>query len=134
MIDAPYLTKLEMHAWARREGLAEQRLYTLGMPHANCGGFCVKAGIGHFARLLAAMPGRYREHEAREEALRLDLGNVAILRDRSQGVTTPLTLRVLRERIEADWQPDLFDLGGCGCFVDVEEAVGDLASPVAPKC
>jgi hypothetical protein len=23
--------------------------------------------------------------------------------------------------VEAGWQPDLFDVGGCGCFVDTTE-------------
>lgn len=124
LCDPPYLTKDQVHDWAEREGLRKQRLYVLGMPHANCGGGCVKMGQGGFARLLAADPCRFAEWEANEEALRVELGDVSILRDRTGGTTTPLTLAALRERIEGGAQVDIFDIGGCGCFVD------DPAAPV----
>lgn len=118
LCDAPYLTKTQMHAWAGEEGLRRQVLYEAGAAHANCGGGCVKMGIGGFARLLRSMPDTFREWEENEQALRDELGDVSILRDRSGGETKPLTLRMLRERIEAGYQLDLFAIGGCGCFVD----------------
>jgi hypothetical protein len=121
LLEAPYLTKTEMHEWAEREGLRKQRLYQIGMAHANCGGGCVKAGVGHFARLLAADPERYAEWEANEANLRADLGDVSILRDRAGGDVKPLPLSALRERIEAGYQPDLFEIGGCGCMTDAPE-------------
>ena len=98
-----------------------QRLYQLGASHANCGGGCIKMGQGGFARLLRSMPERFREWEENEERLRAQLGDVAILRDRTGGQTRPLPLRVLRERIEAGYRPDLFSIGGCGCFIDTED-------------
>lgn len=99
-------------------GIAEPRLYKMGFPHNNCGGFCIKAGISHFAHLLAKMPDRYAYHEQKEEDLRQYLGkDVAIMRDRAGGETRPLTMRALRERIESEPQQiPLFDWGGCGCF------------------
>lgn len=118
LCDPPYLTKHDLHKWAAREGLRKQRLYVLGMPHANCGGGCVKMGQGGFARLLRADPCRYAEWEENEERLRARLGDVAILRDRRGGTTTPLTLRALRQRIEREEPVDMFDIGGCGCFMD----------------
>lgn len=118
----PYLTKNQMHAWAEREGLRKQALYVMGAAHANCGGGCIKMGIGGFARLLAAMPERYADWEANEEQLRELLGDVAILKDRTGGTNKPLTLRALRKRIQDGHQPDLFAIGGCGCFIDDEEA------------
>lgn len=101
-------------------GIARPRLYDLGFTHANCGGFCVRAGQGQFAQLLKVLPDRYAEHEAQERAFREDSGkDVSILRDRRGGTTSPLTLTALRRRIEATpEQVDLFDLGACGCFVD----------------
>jgi hypothetical protein len=101
------------------------RLYDLGMQHANCGGGCVRAGQGQFARLLDTMPERFAEWERNEQALRDHLGKeVAILRDRTGGELRPLTLREFRERAEArPEQIDLFDIGGCGCFVAEEEPV-----------
>lgn len=123
MIEPPYLDKADMIRWGLSEGVRPPRLYGMGFAHNNCGGFCVKAGEGHFAVLLREMPDRYAYHEAKEEAFRKFIGkNVSILRDRKtkDGILTtkPLTLRVLRERIQAGCQVDMFALGGCGCFLD----------------
>jgi hypothetical protein len=115
--ERPYRMK---HYWLdqlRAEGIEPPRLYRMGFPHNNCGGFCIKAGQGSFALLLEAMPERYAYHERREQEIREFLGkDVAILKHRSgpkEG--QPLTLKELRERREAGEQCDLFDLGGCGC-------------------
>tara|TARA_Y100000310_G_scaffold149343_1_gene148630 strand:- start:517 stop:1314 length:798 start_codon:yes stop_codon:yes gene_type:complete len=123
LCEAPYMMKPEMLAWAKREGLEPCRTYDMGFAHANCGGFCIKGGHGHFATLLREMPERYAYHERKEQEMREYLGrdDVAILRNRGGGTSTPLTLRELRQRIEAGRQPDLFDIGGCGCFVDDPE-------------
>lgn len=120
LCDAPWMSKAEVMAWAKAEGITPPRLYAMGFSHNNCGGFCIKAGLGHFATLLHAMPDRYRIHEAREQALRDHLGrqDVTILRDWRTRPPVNITLRELRERIESGWQPDLFDQGGCGCFLD----------------
>lgn len=114
------MSKDDLLRWADAEGLPRQRLYEMGMPHANCGGGCVKAGQGHFLKLLQEFPERYAEWEGNEEDVRQHIGkDVAILRDRRGGTTTPLTLRRLRERHEdGDDQLDLFDFGGCGCAID----------------
>lgn len=83
----------------------------------NCGGFCCKAGQAQFAHLLKIMPERYRHHEEKEQELRSHLQkDVAILRDRTGGTTRPLTLKALRERIEAKQAYDKTEWGGCGCF------------------
>jgi len=117
MCDAPYLTKQQMLDELRADGIEPPRLYGMGFPHNNCGGFCVKAGQAHFPHLLKTMPERYAYHERKEQEMRDYLGkDVAILRDRRGGTTKPLTLRALRERSEAGDQLDLFDWGGCGCF------------------
>ena len=98
----------------------------------NCGGACVKAGHAQWARLLREYPERYAHHEEREQSMRDYLGrdDVAILRDRRDGGTQPLTLASFRERIETAsagqgslwdvYDPD--DWGGCGCFTDYDEA------------
>lgn len=66
LCDKPYLSKDDMHRWAERELLRKQFLYTIGAPHANCGGGCIKMGIGGFARLLANAPELYSEWEKHE--------------------------------------------------------------------
>jgi hypothetical protein len=118
----PYLSKAGMVREMRDAGIEPPSLYADGFPHANCGGFCIKAGQAHFRLLLAAHPERYAHHEAKEEELRELLGDVAILRDRRGGQTKPLPLRTFRKRLEAegDAECDPFEWGGCGCFSDVE--------------
>lgn len=117
-----YILKPQMLDALRKEGIEPPRLYKLGFAHNNCGGGCIKAGMGHFAHLLKTLPDVYAEWERNENELRDMLGNVSILRDRSGVATKPLPLVQLRRRIEDGYQPDLFDIGGCGCFSDVEEA------------
>jgi hypothetical protein len=122
LCNAPYLSRTDIFADLAARGITRPRLYDMGFAHANCGGFCVRAGQGQFAQLLKVMPKRYAEHEAAEQAFRERLGkDVSILRDRRGGTTSPLTLTALRERIEqTPEQIDMFDLGGCGCFVAPE--------------
>ncbi len=43
-------------------------------------------------------PDRYAQAEAREQQLRAELGDVAILREHRGGVSRPLTLTELRRR------------------------------------
>lgn len=127
MTEPPYLDKAAMRRATQARGIEPPRLYELGFAHANCGGFCVRAGQAQYALLLRTMPERYAYHEAREQELRAYLdADVAILRDRNGGPARPLTLRALRERIEAveagRGGGDLFaafdadEWGGCGCF------------------
>lgn len=119
MCDAPWYTKTTVLKWMRDVGLEPPRLYAKGFAHNNCGGFCCRAGHGHFATLLRELPERYAEHERKEQEMRDYLGkDVSILRDREDGDTRPMTLREFREQIEAGAQPDMFAIGGCGCFVE----------------
>ena len=121
MTESPWKSKYEVLAWMRAEGLEPPRLYGMGASHNNCGGFCVRAGHGHFSWLMDTMPEVFARHEAAEQELREHLGkDVAILRDRTGGETRPLTLREFRERKLAGrlTAMDLLDHGGCGCFVD----------------
>ncbi len=124
LCEPPYLTKTDVIAWAVREGLTPPRLYEMGFAHNNCGGFCVKAGQGHFLTLLKALPDRFEAHEQMEQEFRDFIGkDVSILSDRRGGAKKPLTLRELRKRIARDIRSvDKFDIGGCGCFLQPEEA------------
>ena len=117
-------TKQQLLDWCKSEGVDPPSMYAKGYPHANCGGGCVRAGQGQFIKLYRTDPARFAEWENNEEEVRQHLGrdDVAILRDRRGGSTKPMTLRQLRHRIESDDQQslDLFDIGGCGCFVQEE--------------
>jgi 3'-phosphoadenosine 5'-phosphosulfate sulfotransferase (PAPS reductase)/FAD synthetase len=59
LCENPYLSKDDMLQWLDREGLKRPRLYDMGFPHNNCGGFCVKAGQANFINLLKMLPDRY---------------------------------------------------------------------------
>ena len=120
LIRAPFPNKNEMMTAARAAGIEPPALNVAGYSHNNCGGFCCRAGQGHFAHRLRVHPERYAHDEALEEEQRANLGkDVSMLSDRAgDNIKKPLTLRTLRERIEAGGQVDMYDIGGCGCFVD----------------
>jgi hypothetical protein len=128
LTEPPYLTKSDLLLALQAEGIKPPRLYSMGFAHNNCGGFCVKAGFGHFANLLRSMPERYAYHEAKEQEFRQMLGrsDISILKRQPNRIKgkragyVPVTLKQLREEIEAGGQVDLFDIGGCGCFVEGE--------------
>lgn len=123
MCEEPFVTKDEMLAELNELGIETPRLYKMGFAHNNCGGFCVRAGQGHFANLLKEMPDVYKQHEEKEQEMREFLDkNVSILRRTKKGVRHNLTLKQLREELEADRteQIDFNDIGGCGCFVTNE--------------
>lgn len=114
LCEPPYISKPMMLDSLKRTGIAVPRLYEMGFAHNNCGGFCVKAGVGHFMLLLAKLPKRYAIHEQKEQEIRDFLKKpVSILERDGQ----PFTLRDLRLEVEAGRaaQLDMFDIGGCGC-------------------
>jgi hypothetical protein len=124
MCEEPLLTKIDAIKALEETGIEVPRLYGMNFSHNNCGGFCVRAGQGHFVNLLEKNPELYRYHEEKEQEMRDYLGkDVAMLRRTRNKVKIPLTLRMLREEVEANKteQIDMFDIGGCGCFVDDAE-------------
>jgi len=119
LTEPPYLEKVQMMNWLAAEGIKPPRLYAMGFPHNNCGGFCVKAGQAQFALLLRIMPERYKFHEEQETRLLEKLGRGhTILRTQKDGNSKPLSLREFRENREKQCSFDQFEWGGCGCAVD----------------
>lgn len=124
MCEPPYMDKAGVLAWLNREGIEPPRLYAMGFPHNNCGGFCVKAGQAQFALLLRTMPDRYRWHEEWEERVRQDqisrgIVPSSVLYHRRGGVRTRVTLRQFREQVESEVSLfDEHDWGGCGCALE----------------
>ncbi len=129
LTEPPYMWKQQLFDLFRERGIEPPRLYTYGFEHANCGGACVRGGHAQWSLLLQVKGTRYLEWEAEEEASRDILGkDVSILRDRTGGTTTSLSLRFFRERIER--QPSMFDAddwGACGCFMDGSPPEGEAA-------
>ena len=118
MIDF-HVSKHDAMSEARLRGLPLPNAYREGFGHANCGGMCVRAGIGHWSRLYRVHPDRFEEAERQESALRSKLGDFSILRDRTGGTSRVMPLSELRRRL--DEQPaglDFEEEGGCGCAVE----------------
>lgn len=149
LCEPPYIDKPDMIAWSEREGVKAPRLYEMGFAHNNCGGGCIKAGMSQFKLLLEKIPERYAEWEREEQGMRDQLGNVAILTDRSGPCTTcglerkthitdehghligpdghkffnrrPLTLHDFRVRVQGGDACDTVEDGsGCACFTPDE--------------
>ena len=128
LCDEPLLDKAQVLDLMRSRGIKPPRLYDLGFPHNNCGGFCIKAGQAQFKRLLETMPERYAYHEGKEQEIRSYLNkDVAILIDRRGGGRKPLTLKDFRLRLVDEGEFDPLDWGGCGCFSPDD---GDDAAPL----
>lgn len=103
----------------RDAGIAPPILTRLGYPHANCGGMCVKMGHKQARKTLRTLPERYAEWEKREEEFRVFIGKpVAIMRDRTGGESTPLSLREFRSRMSTDPNDLDDDWGSCNCMGD----------------
>lgn len=117
LLTPPYVNKPDLLDLFRSRGIEPPRLYAMGYSHANCSGCCVRGGQAQWALTLRVQPERYAEWEAEEEKTRAELGkDVAMMSESVRGVTTPLPLRMFRERLER--QPSLFDAddwGACGC-------------------
>lgn len=122
MTRPPLLMKSAMVNYAKAAGLQPPVAYEAGFPHANClDQGCVRGGQAYWNHLLQVRPNVYRNTEAAEQRIRqTEWGsNAAILRDRTGGTSTPMTLTEMRERSEQ--QPallDAFEWGGCGCFTE----------------
>ena len=85
----------------RKLGVQEPRLYAAGFAHNNCGGFCVKAGIGQMVHLWKTLPERYLEHEQKELEFQEFIGSeVTILTETRNGEKRNLSLQELRKRAE----------------------------------
>ena len=129
MMDEPIWDKCRMIAETEKLGIAIPRLYKLGFPHNNCGGRCVRAGISHFVHLLRVLPEKFKEWEDEEQATLVELTArgistewAFILRYQKDGIKYPMSLKLLRERVEAGELFDTDDWGGCGCGVQYAPA------------
>jgi hypothetical protein len=102
-------------------GIKRPRLYEWKLGHNNCGGFCIKAGLGHYKALYEANPERYMEFEAKEADVYETIGSVyPFLKKTENKVSRRLTLKQYRAEY---LEPKLVSLedsqeyGGCGCAI-----------------
>jgi len=105
--------------YSEQFGIRKPRLYSMGFGHANCGGFCVKAGLGHFKTLYEKLPERYKSHEEQEQTLAREVKTLPFLKKTIGGKVHYLTLKDYREQfLETNKaEEDRFDIGGCGCAI-----------------
>ena len=124
MCEEPYANKIDFVKLLEEINVRIPILYEQGYVHNNCGGFCVRAGQGHFANLIETNPALLLYHERKEQEIRELIGkDVSILRKQKNKVRFQYTLKDLREDWEKDnkTEIDLDDIGGCGCFVNYDE-------------
>lgn len=119
MCEKPFIDKPEMIELLKQDGIEVPYLYRIGFSHNNCGGCCVKGGIGHWSHLLEVDKRKFLEWENKEREIRQKLGkNVSILKRKGK----PFTLKDLRKSVEGKGVQlsfeELCDIGGCGCFVE----------------
>jgi hypothetical protein len=119
LTEKPLIGKAEINAALRERDIELPRLTALGFPHNNCGGFCVKAGMGQFVHLLRNDPELFAYHEEEERRFRAWIQkDVTILHQTRGGVKHFVSLQELRERTEAGEQLGRDMSGGCGCAID----------------
>lgn len=119
LCEEPYVNKVEIIKTLEEMEVEVPRLYNMGFAHNNCGGFCCRAGQGHFTTLLKQMPERYKHYENLEKEFQEWIGkDVTMMKKTKDGKTERYSLEDLRKDYESEPQQiDLFDVGGCGCFV-----------------
>jgi len=120
LTEPPYLTKRDAMIMLAEIGIKPPRLYDYGLPHANCGGGCVKAGQAHWSHIYNTLPTVFAQWEQEEARLQEILGrDVTMMKRRKNGETTPFSLADMRREKESQEKNlDLFDWGGCGCFME----------------
>ena len=128
LVESPFLNKTKIIEKLRSQGVREPRLYGAGFEHNNCGGFCVKAGLGQMVHLLNTLPERYREHEKKELEFQKFIGSdVTILGETRNGERRNLTLRELRQRAEAGEEFRFKKGTACACLNPVSAETDEIA-------
>jgi 3'-phosphoadenosine 5'-phosphosulfate sulfotransferase (PAPS reductase)/FAD synthetase len=110
-VEYPLLWKpyeVDMFATVRSWGIEPPRMYRQGYSHANCGGRCVKQGMGDWLRTLTHYPDRFDEVSNWEQGAREWRGEHAILKRGGQ----PYTLEQLRADRGGEAETPLFDHAG----------------------
>ena len=121
LIMTTWLDRYSMQNKLKEIGIKIPKLYRLGFAHNNCGGFCFKAGIGHFKQLYDMLPEVYEYHMKKEQDLIKQIGkDVSILKRVRNGNKINITLKDLKNEFMQNKQLSFmeeFDFGGCNCFV-----------------
>lgn len=96
----PWATYSTVIDEVKKSGIEMPAMYLLGFSHNNCGGFCVKAGLSHYANVLKTMPEKYLQYEKEEAEVYEHIGAVRpFLRKMVDGITEYITLKQYRKHI-----------------------------------
>jgi hypothetical protein len=120
---SPPLERCDIMRSLLDRGLNPPSMYADGYPHANCGGACILAGIKQWAGLLQDNPALYAYNENKEQELLAMLRErgrteITLLKDRRGGIVQNLSLRQLREELEAGVRKptDTWRVSTCNCM------------------
>lgn len=118
LIMETFLTKGTMKDELCKIGILLPSLYREGFNHNNCGGFCFRAGIGHFKQLYLKRPKTYDYHMNKELELRKQIGKDVSILKRFGGPYTLYQLKqdFIRNGTQLSFDEEL-DIGGCSCFL-----------------
>lgn len=98
LIDRPDLTNERLTQIIQTEwGIRRPRMYDLGFKHANCGGRCVKGGVGHYTTLHHVWPERFREQVEMERRFRNEINDYTLLKRNGE----PLPLEELEKTLDS---------------------------------
>lgn len=114
-----FLTTWYKQQWCEDNNILIPRLYSMGFSHNNCGGFCVKSGLGQFKKLYNNLPERYKYHEDKEQELMSHNPKLRpFLKKMVNGVNYYITLKEYRENYlepKLVTEEESMEFGGCGC-------------------
>jgi len=104
--------------YSEQFGIKKPYLYSLNFGHNNCGGFCVKAGLGQFKLLYEQLPERYSFHEQQEQEA-IAIGGKPFLAKQINNKKRYISMKDYRiEYLEKGKAEQFkFDIGGCGCAI-----------------
>lgn len=114
-----FITPKQKIAWCKVNNIKPSVMYEMGFSHDNCGGFCVKAGLGQFKKLYELLPEVYAENEKQEqEAIKNNPKLKHFLRKTINGKLTYISMKEYRENYLVPNQvteDESMEFGGCGC-------------------
>lgn len=108
--ERPYVTSEDISEWLVEHGVQPPRAYAEGFLHNNCGGMCVKSGLGQVYDLWRRRPRRYAFNERKELQFRAEINaSATIYRYQKR----PITMEALRLKFEGGYVPKTAGQTGC---------------------
>jgi hypothetical protein len=118
----PYMSRCDEMDFLRAKGIEPPECYAKGYPHNNCGKKCIFAGIAQWCGVLKDDREGFLHYEEEEQKFiamlkEKDRTVITILKDRRGGIIQNLSLRQLREEIEAGIREpkDTWRQSTCSC-------------------